>query len=98
MEWPPVSLIAVPHLKGKDGAIMLCSVPVGSKRTHGTVYVSFDGAKTWPHKKTLVQEAFAYSSLIVLPDGNLGLFYEAEGYREIHLLRFSLDWLLGRDD
>lgn len=91
------SLIAVAHPKGPDGAILLCSVPVGPKRTHGTVYVSFDGGHTWPQRKLVVPGAFAYSSLIELPDGNIGLFYESEGYREVCLARFSLPWLLGED-
>ncbi len=88
------SLIAVDHPKGKDGAILLCSVPVGPGRTHGTVYVSFDGGKTWPHKKLVVEEVFAYSSLMQMPDGYIGLFFEANGHKNIKVARFSLDWLL----
>ena len=78
--------------------VLLCSVPVGPKRTHGTVYVSFDGGKTWPVKKLVVPGAFAYSSLLALPDGKIGLFYEGEGYREIRLVRFSLDWLMEKGE
>ncbi len=91
------SLIAVPHAKGKAGAVLLCSVPVGPKRTHGTVYVSFDGGRTWPTKKLVVPDGFAYSSLMKLPDGNIGLFYETDGYREIRLVRLSLDQLLAAE-
>jgi sialidase-1 len=89
------SLIAVRHPKGAGGAILLCSVPVGPQRTHGTVYVSLDGGKTWPIKRLAVPGFFAYSSLIELPGGTLGLFYEAEGYREVRLVRLSVEWLLG---
>ena len=88
------SLIAVAHPKGKDGTILLCSLPAGPRRTHGSVYVSFDGGRTWPHRKLVVPGAFAYSSLIELPDGRIGLFYESEGYARILLVRFSLSWLL----
>ena len=88
------SVIAVAHPKGRHGAVLLCSVPAGPKRTHGTVYVSFDGGRTWPRRKLLVPDAFAYSSLIELPDGNIGLFYESQGYREILLVRFPVEWLL----
>ena len=91
------SLIAVAHPRGKNGTVLLCSVPVGPRRTHGTVYVSFDGGKTWPQKKLVVPGAFAYSSLVELPDGNIGLFYESEEYREIRLVRFALQWLLDGD-
>ena len=91
------SLIAVPHKSGQQGAVLLCSLPAGPNRTDGTVYISFDGGRTWPQRKLVVPGAFAYSSLIELPDGNLGLFHEGEGYREIRLVRFSLQWLLERE-
>jgi len=91
------SLIAVKHARGKGGTILLCSVPVGPKRTHGTVYVSLDGGKTWPVSKLVVPGSFAYSSLIELPDGKIGLFYESNGYRKIELVRFSPDWLFERN-
>ncbi|NQT36593.1 MAG: exo-alpha-sialidase [Planctomycetes bacterium] len=87
------SLIAVKHPRGTDDVALLCSVPVGPGRTHGTVYVSFDGGKTWPLAKLVVEGSFAYSSLMKLPDGQIGLFYETDGYRKIRLVRFSLDWL-----
>jgi sialidase-1 len=92
------SLIAVEHPKGRDHAVLLCSVPVGPKRTHGTVYISFDGGKTWPEKKLVVPGGFAYSSLVVLPGGDIGLFFETEDYSKIHLARFSLEWLLADDE
>ena len=88
------SLIALAHPRGKDGVAVLCSAPVGPKRTHGTVYVSFDGGATWPVQRLAVEGPFAYSSLMELPDGAVGLFYEAEGYRRILLLRLAKGWLL----
>jgi sialidase-1 len=88
------SLLAVPHPEGKDGAILLCSVPVGPGRTHGTVYVSPDGGKTWPRRKCLVEGAFAYSSLVNLPDGEIGLFYESRNHRDISLVVFPVAFLL----
>ncbi len=88
------SLIAVEHPKGHGGAVLLCSVPVGPGRTHGTVYVSFDGGSTWPRSKLIVPSEFAYSSLMQLPDGKIGLFYEGRRYETIKLARFSLDWLI----
>jgi sialidase-1 len=88
------SLIAVKHSKGKDGAILLCSVPVGPGRTHGTVYVSFDGGLTWPNKKLVVKEQFAYSSLMELPDNKIGLFYETNSHKDIKLVKFSIDSII----
>jgi len=88
------SLIAVAHPTGKDGVALLCSVPVGPKRTHGTVYVSVDGGGTWPVQRLVVEGLFAYSSLIELPDGAIGLFYEAEGHKHIRLVKLAKPWLI----
>jgi len=92
------SLIAVPHRMGAGGAVLLSSMPVGPKRTHGTVYASLDGGKTWPIRRCLVPGEFAYSSLAVLPDGHIGLFYEARNHRDIKLVRFTLVWLIDGAD
>lgn len=90
-------LIAVEHPKAKDGAILLCSVPVGPGRTHGTVFVSFDGGQTWPHQKLIIPDTFAYSSLVQLPDSTIGLFYESKDYKSIKMAKFTLSWLLADD-
>jgi len=92
------SLLAVPHARGKNNTLLLCSVPVGPGRTHGTVYVSFDGGESWPLSKVVVPEEFAYSSLIHLDDGTIGLFYEANGHKNIRLARFPLEWLLMEEE
>jgi len=88
------SLLAAPYPRGDNGTLLLCSVPLGPGRTCGTVYVSFDGGKTWPHNKVVVSEEFAYSSLIHLDNDTIGLFYEANGHKDIRLARFPLAWLL----
>ena len=92
------SLIAARHPKGAGGTGLLSSMPAGPRRTHGTVYASLDGGKTWPIRRCLVPGAFAYSSLAVLPDGHIGLFYEARNHRDIKLVRFTLAWLIDGAD
>jgi len=86
------SLLCVKGPGGRD--VLLCSVPIGPKRTHGTVYISHDGGKTWPLARTLVGGRFAYSSLVQLKDGRIALIFEARNHRDLLLLRFSLDELL----
>lgn len=72
--------------------------PVGPKRTHGTAFVSTDGGKTWPVRKLVTPEEFAYSSLLRLPDGRIGLVYESHGHKNIKIARFSLRWLTDGKD
>ena len=77
---------------GKDA--VLCSYPTGPGRTHGVVAVSLDGGMTWPVKHMIIDEEFAYSSLLILPDGMVGLFYEARGHKDIVLVRLNPSELL----
>ncbi len=74
-----------------DGTeVLLCSVPVGPKRTHGAVYLSRDGGRTWPERIDVVDSDFAYSSLVDLGGGEIRLFYEARGHRDILMVRVPI--------
>ncbi len=67
------------------------------KRQNGVVFASMDGGKTWPLRKLIVPDLFAYSSLMQLRDGSIGLFYEARDHKDIMLVKFSVDWLFEED-
>lgn len=62
-----------------DGKILfLFSNPATpTERTHMTVRTSFDEGKRWEHARLIFEGPSAYSSSTKLPDGNIGLFYEA---------------------
>ena len=88
-------------IDGKDIVLYSnCDSPSG--RNHGTVWVSFDGAKTWPLKRLVFEGAFAYSSLNVGRPGTRteGLVYLLfEGgpkgrYSAMRVARFNLSWIL----
>jgi len=90
-------LVRLP-IKGKD--ILLysnCDSPAG--RNHGTVWVSFDGAKTWPLKRLVWEEAFEYSSLAAgrpgtPSEGWIYLHFEGRVPHDSHVARFNLSWLM----
>lgn len=63
-------------------------------RTNGTIRVSFDEGKSWPVAKTIWPGSYGYSCLAALPDGNIGLLFEANNYEQIKFARFGLSWLL----
>ena len=69
------------------------------QRIRMTVRSSLDDGRTWPSERLIHEGPGAYSSLARLPDGSVGLLYEAgtEGpYEGIQLARFSIGWLEGR--
>ena len=81
--------------------ILLFSNIISSKkenaRTNGYVWVSFDGGKSWPLKKSVDKGSFAYSSMVAgrlgtISEGMIFLFYESESGAK--LARFNLQWLL----
>lgn len=47
-----------------------------TSRTNMTVRISYDHGKTWKRKALVHQGPSAYSNLVVLPNGNLGLLFE----------------------
>ena len=78
-------------------------------RKNGTVWLSFDGGKSWPVKKLIDPMGFKYSSLTIgrkntPSEGFIYLLYETGLNDDIHayngakIVRFNLSWLLeGKD-
>lgn len=66
-----------------------------------SVKLSYDEGKTWPMEKLIHPGPSSYSSLVRLPDGDVGLVYEGgqQHRREwIRFARISLEWLTERKD
>lgn len=72
---------------------ILFSSPAGKGREAMTVRVSYDEGKTWPASKLIHQGGGAYSNLVRLADGRIGLLYEKDNYAEIVFASFTLEWL-----
>ena len=68
------------------------------KRRNGVVFASYDGGNTWPVRKLIVPDQFAYSSLMELPDGTIGLFYETREHKDIRLVKFTVDLLFNENE
>ena len=68
-----------------------------TSRVHMTVRISYDHGKTWMRKALVHEGPSAYSNLVVLPNGNLGLLfeggakspYEGIAFQELLLSRFE---------
>jgi len=78
--------------------ILLFSNPAhATTRVNMTVKVSLDEGETWTIAKTIHPGPSAYSCLVRLPDGTIGLLFEGgiDGpYEYIYFTRFTIDWLL----
>ena len=87
-------------LDGYNKDRLLHSVPFAGNRTNVSVLMSTDEGATWPVRKTIFAGASAYSSLTVLPDGTIGIYYEngENSTYQMYFVRFSLDWLTNGAD
>jgi len=84
---------------GSDKNRLLFSNPANSNSRVGmTLRVSYDEGKTWPVSRCLNPTFSAYSSLAVLPDKSICIFYERDPRMTLTFARFTLDWLTkGKD-
>ncbi len=80
---------------------LLFSNPASARRERMTVRVSYDGGDTWPVARVVHEGPAAYSSLVAMPDGRIGLLYERgtkAPYETIVFTTFTLEWLThGKD-
>ena len=61
-----------------DETLLLFSNPASPfNRTHMTMKTSFDDGASWSNAKLIYEGPSAYSSITKLPNGNIGLFFEA---------------------
>jgi hypothetical protein len=81
----------------KDRILFSNSGNKGS-RSNGTLRVSYDEGQTWAHSKLYETGFSAYSSMAILPDGKIGVLYEADSYKKIKFKRFSVDDLTDNKD
>jgi len=53
-----------------------------------------DEGKSWSKPKIVYSGEAAYSSMTILSNGKIGLFFEKDNYSKNAFTSFSLDWLL----
>jgi sialidase-1 len=64
-----------------------------NKRENLTIKASFDEGKTWSNSKIIFPGKAAYSSMTVLKNGDIGVFFEKDDYTENAFVRINKDWL-----
>ena len=93
------SIIQYDFKKKKKGTPLIFSnANSGEKRENMTVRISFDNGKTWSSGRTIYKGGSAYSTLTVLNNGDIGLCFEKDDYKENVFISFSFDWLLSEED
>lgn len=78
--------------------LLFSNVDSKDSRKNLTVRISYDEGKTWSQGKVIYKGESAYSSMTVLQNGDIGLFFEKDNYKENVFVSFSLDWLTDGKD
>ena len=79
--------------KSTQSLLLFCNPAVPKGRHHLTVRLSYDEGTTWPISKLICEGSSAYSSLVALPEGDVGLLYERDDYKHLTFARLPLTWL-----
>lgn len=83
----------------KKNRILFSNAKMEKGRKNMTVRISYDEGKTWSEGKTIYTGPSAYSSLTILKNGDIGLFFEQDEYTKNPFVSFSLKWLTdGKDE
>ena len=86
----------------KDGfeksRLLFSNAKMEKGRQNLTVRISYDEGLTWTEGKCIYPGSAAYSSLTVLGNGDIGLFFEKDYYSENVFVSFSLEWLTDGED
>ncbi|HUH47698.1 MAG TPA: sialidase family protein [Arenibacter sp.] len=82
----------------KKNRLLFSNAKMKKGRENMTVRISYDEGKTWSEGKTIYSGSSAYSSLTILENGDIGLFFEQDDYTKNPFVSFSLKWLTNGKD
>lgn len=83
-------------LRYKEKVLLFANPMSRDERMNGGIRVSLDDGHSWSEGRTIYPKSFAYSCLAKLPDGSIGLLYEANDYGKIAFARFGMNWAMGK--
>lgn len=94
------SIIRYTSIKDGDdkNRLLFANANSAKGRVNMTVKVSYDEGVTWSESKTIFEGSSAYSSLTVLENGDIGLFFEKDKHTKNPFVSFSLEWLTDGKD
>lgn len=88
-------LVWCSRLEGNPWTIVAQTMPNSSNRQNVGIALSLDQGTTFNAPKTVCPRGSAYSSVTVMADGTMGMYYEENGVSggyTMRFVRFSLDW------
>ncbi|WP_157492785.1 sialidase family protein [Echinicola pacifica] len=87
------SLITYTTSAGEE-LLLFSNLNDAKERKNLQIRVSKDGGRSWPIVKTVYEGAAAYSSMTILGNGDLGIFYESDDYSINRFTSYPMSWLM----
>lgn len=82
----------------KKNRILFSNANSATARENLTLRISYDEGKSWKYSKTIYKGKSAYSSLCILENGDIGIFFEKDDYKNNVFTKVSLEWLTNGED
>ncbi len=76
--------------RGSPDRLLFSNTADATDRRRLTVRLSCDGGRTWPMSRVLVEGPAAYSTLAMLPGGDIGVLFERGAFEAISFLRMPV--------
>ncbi len=87
------SVINVMH--GDKVATLFCNARDSKKRINGTIQLSYDYGETFIHSKLIKEGEFVYSSMVQMPNGNIGVLFEGSTMHEtVDFVSFPIEYIM----
>ena len=77
-----------------DNFLLFSNAHNSSSRKNLSISLSMDSGKNWIKSKTIYSGESAYSSMIKLKNGDIGLFFEKDNYTKNVFVRVPVSWIL----
>jgi sialidase-1 len=91
---PSCNAAIIPYVFKKKKCLLFVNADDKDDRKNLTVKLSYDEGKTWTKGRTIYAGSAAYSDLVVMKNGEIGILFEKNEYSENVFVSFSLKWLL----
>ena len=94
------SLIRYTSVEGgfEKNRLLFSNASSSESRENLSIKISYDEGKTWKYSKSIYPGKSAYSSLSILENGDIGVFFEKDDHKENVFTKISLEWLTDGTD
>jgi len=76
-----------------DDVLLFSNISNNKNRVNLVIRMSLDQGKSWSNPKSIYRGEAAYSSMTILKNGDIGVFFEKDSYTKNVFVKFPLNWI-----